>query len=277
MCNRDISTENAIPQKRVSCLGPTGSFSDRAAHIMRPDCEVVCCKSFREAIRKLLNCEVEGCILPIENSLNGRILECLDLIEHEDVFCTAELALYVDHRLALLEGVRPEDVRTIYSHEQAFAQCDGYLSKYFPHVQYVRTTSTAESLEKLGPHAAGIVGAHIRRGGVVLSNSNIADYKDNFTHFMHIERRGKLPDKSNMVFFSAVCEDRSGSLCGLLTILFNHGLNLTRVESRPVKGQVGQYRFFIELVGDIASSEVRDALTEAENYCKQFKLLGAYN
>ena len=82
-----------------------------------------------------------------------------------------------------------------------------------------------------------------------------------------------------MVFFSAVCceEDRPGALLGLLKIFLRYGLNLTRIESRPVKEQFGRYRFFIEFAGDISGERVRRALYEAKNYCAQFKLIGAYN
>ena len=82
---------------------------------------------------------------------------------------------------------------------------------------------------------------------------------------------------SDTVFLCAVCAHRPGALLGLLKIFGDHSLNLTRIESRPVKEAFGQYRFFIEFAGDIGSDEVKSALSEAEGYCSQFKLLGAYH
>ncbi len=266
-------------RKLVSCLGPEGSFSHRAAALMRPDCELILCQNFATAVHKLTSGEVDYCVLPIENSLNGGVLECLDILEREDIFGTEEFLLAVDHRLATLEGVKPEDIRCIYSHIQAIAQCSQYIQKNFSGVKVMSTSSTSESLSLLDRHSAGIVGAHIKREGVVLSEENIADNKSNFTRFLLVERRNKIPEKSAMVFFSALCRDsdRPGSLLGLLKIFQRHGINLTRIESRPVKDAFGKYRFFIEIAGDIGSDWVKRALAEAENYCSQYKLLGAYN
>lgn len=266
-------------KKRVSCLGPEGSYSELAAKRMCENGEIVLCHSFTEAVQKLTAGEVDNAVLPVENSLNGGVLECLDLLEEADIFAIEEFPLAVDHRLATLSGVRPEDVDRIYSHEQALMQCSGFLRTHYPHASLVRTAATAESLQKLDAHSAGIVGAHIAREGIVLSKENIADNKGNFTRFLLVERKGPLPGSSSMVFLSAVCceEDRPGALLGLLKIFLRYGLNLTRIESRPVKEQFGRYRFFIEFAGDISGERVKRALREAENYCAQFKLLGAYN
>lgn len=263
--------------KRVSCLGPAGSYSELAAYKMCEGYEIVLCHSFTEAVHTLLAGDVDYAVLPVENSLNGGVLECLDLLSEEDVFAIEEFPLPVDHRLATLIGVRLDEVDCIYSHEQAIGQCAGYLNTNFPHAEYIHTSATAESLDKLDVHSAGIVGAHVTREGVVLSKENIADNKGNFTRFLLVERRKKLPTRSSMVFFSAICADRPGSLLGLLKIFLRHGLNLTRIESRPVKDQFGQYRFFIEFAGDIATEWVQKALAEAKSYCVVFKILGAYN
>ena len=266
------------PTGKVSCLGPDGSYSQIAAMRMCEDFEIILCHSFSDAVHRLLAGETDYAVLPVENSLNGGVLESLDLLEEKDIFAVEEFPLAVDHRLATLLGVRPDEVDRIYSHDQALMQCSDYLNRTYPNAALIRTASTAESLEKLDAHSAGIVGAHVLREGVVLSKENIADNKGNFTRFLLVTRRGKLPESSSMVFFSAVCEeDRPGSLLGLLKIFLRYGLNLTRIESRPVKNEFGKYRFFIEFAGDLASDRVRRALAEAERYCAQFKLLGAYH
>lgn len=268
---------NVNPSCRVSCLGPEGSYSELAAKKMCEGAELVLCHSFTEAVRKLLAKETDFAVLPVENSLSGGVLECLDLLEEEEIFAVREFSLTVDHRLATLVGVRTDEIDRIYSHEQAIMQCSGYLNKHFPHAELIPTAATAESVEKLDVHSAGIVGAHVEREGIVLSPENIADNKGNFTRFLLAERRGALPANSAMVFFSAVCADRPGSLLGLLKIFLRHGVNLTRIESRPVKDSFGQYRFFIEFAGDLAAEWVQKAIAEARAYCVQFKILGAYN
>lgn len=273
--------EDASPRyeerKKVSCLGPAGSFSENAARRLCPGYGLVLCNSFTEAVKKLLAGEVDHAVLPVENSLNGGVMECLDLLEEKDIFGTKELLLPVDQRLALLEGVKEEEIRFIYSHPQAFRQCSEFLSGRFPKAELRNTTSTAESLNKLDAHSAGIVGAQVSREGVVLSPENIADNKGNFTRFLLVGRSGEMPERSAMLFLCAVCPHNPGSLVGLLKIFLRHSINLTRIESRPVKEEFGQYRFFIELVGDIGTERVKSAISEAKRYCMQFKLLGAYN
>lgn len=263
---------------KVSCLGPVGSFSERAALESCSGYEIVLCDTFAEAVARLMEGETDYAVLPVENSLNGGVLPVLDLLSSGPLFGEAENLLSIDHRLAMLEGVKEEDVETVYSHEQALGQCAAFLREHFPHASYVGTRSTAESLEKLGAHSAGIVGSHIKKEGVVLSEENIADCKQNFTRFLRVRRGDETGTKhSAMVFLCAVCRHEPGSLVGLLKIFQRYGLNLTRIESRPVKEAFGQYRFFIEFAGDIGNDRVHRALEEAKRYCSQFKLLGAYD
>ena len=261
---------------RVSCLGPAGSFSELAARKLCPNSEVVLMPSFALAVKELNEGRVDFCVLPVENSLNGAVLANLDLLEREEIFGVEELMLPIDHRLATLAGVSLEDVRFVYSHEQAIGQCGAFLRTHLPQAQYIYTSSTAESLEKLDAHAAGIVGAHVQRAGVKLSSENIADNSKNVTRFMRIVRRGELPKKSNKIFFCAVCAHKPGALFGLLRIFADYGFDLTRIESRPVKESFGEYRFFIEIAGDLKDEKTRRALEDAAAYCRQFKLLGAY-
>ncbi len=254
-----------------------GSYSEYAAKIMCEGSEVVLCHNFAETVKKLTAGEVDCAVLPVENSLNGGVSECLDLLDSEEIFGVREDLLLVDHRLALLEGVNRKEIDTVCSHEQALGQCTEYLERNFPQAQYVETSSTVESLKLLNSHTAGIVGAHVKRDGVTLSGENIADNKGNYTRFLLVERRGKLPEHSVMVFFSAVCQHKPGALVNLLKIFQRYSLNLTRIQSRPVKDQFGQYRFFIEIAGDIGGERVKAALSEAKKVCASFKLLGAYN
>ncbi len=263
--------------KKVSCLGPYGSYSEYAAQRMCEGYEIVLCHNFSETVRKLTSGEVDQAVVPVENSLNGGVSECLDLLNSEDVFGVREYLLLIDHRLAMLEGTKEEEIDVICSHQQALGQCVEYLERRFPAARFVETTSTAESLKMLNAHTAGIVGAHVKREGVALSEENIADHKGNYTRFLLLERGEKVPKRSAMVFFSAVCQHKPGALVNLLKIFQRYSLNLTRIQSRPVKEEFGQYRFFIEIAGDIGSERVLSALSEARKYCASFKLLGAYS
>lgn len=265
------------PTNKVSCLGPAGSYSELAALSLCKGNEIVLCRSFGESVSMLLAGETDYAVLPVENSMNGGILPVLDLLAETDIFGDEEYMLRIDHRLAMKEGTRREDIKNVCSHEQALGQCAEYLKRNFPEADLFATASTAESLNRLDAHTAGIVGAHVKKEGVVLSEENIADNKQNYTRFLRV-RRGEFPldRRSAMVFLCAVCAHKPGALLGILKIFQRYGLNLTRIESRPLKESFGQYRFFIEFTGDVTSERVRSALGEIPFYCDQYKLIGAY-
>ncbi len=262
---------------RAVCLGPAGSYSELAATLLCPDAEILMRANFSAVFDALERGEADRAVIPIENSIQGGVLQNLDLLETRDACACREMRLRIDHRLALREGVRLSDVTRVYSHEQAIGQCSHYLDRVLPNAERIFTQSTAKSLALLDAHSAGIVGAHIRAKGVVLSAENIADEKNNFTQFFLLRRRSEgLPARGNTVFFSAVCEHRPGSLLGLLQGFSERAINLTRIESRPIPAVPGEYRFFIEIDGDPASANVRAALEEARSRCSSFRILGIY-
>ena len=167
-------------------------------------------------------------------------------------------------------------IRRVFSHEQAIGQCSEYLRRCFPDAQIVYTESTAESLSRLDEHSAGIVGAHLHAEGVVLSEENIADEKNNVTHFLLAVADGTPHPPTEKIFLCARLRHRAGSLLSFLKIFARYDLNLTKIESRPVRDCVGEYNFFIEFEGDFGEERVKSALTEAREHCVRFRVLGAY-
>ena len=242
---------------RAACLGPAGSYSDLAARTLCPPASVALCPTFPAVFDALASGRADGAVIPIENSIQGGVLQNLDLLETRDACAVAEIRLRIDHRLACRKGVRLSDIVRVYSHEQAIGQCSRFLDETLPHAERIFTDSTAKSLALLDDRSAGIVGAHIRAEGVVLSDENIADEKNNFTQFFLLRRRSDgLPAHGRTVFFAAVCEHRPGSLLELLRCFSTRGFNLTRIESRPIPSVPGEYRFFIEIDGDVSDSRV---------------------
>ncbi len=260
----------------TACLGPAGSYSEAAAKKLCPQDTLLYCRNFPEAVAALEEGRVRCSVLPVENAIRGGVLQVLDLLGSRDVFAVEELVLPIDHRLIRRKGVPLSAIERVYSHEQAIGQCAEYLRRTLPEAQILFTDSTAKCLQLLDAHTAGIVGAHVSGEGLELSAENIADEKNNFTRFLRLVRGGTLPGHSEKIFLSAVCEHRPGALYGLLRIFADDGVNLTRIESRPIPGQFGEYRFFIECAGNIADSRVRRALARVREESLQFRLIGAY-
>ena len=261
---------------KVSCLGPQGSYSELAAKKLCAGFEIVLCRGFKTAVDLLLRGDVDYAVLPIENTIQGGIAESLDLIGTNEVFVVGETSLQIDHRIATLSGVKYEDVEKIYSHEQALGQCSVYLRRHFPNARLLFSDSTADSLSRLDEKTAGIVGAHIRAEGVTLSEENVADAKKNHTLFVLLERRGKLPQSSNKVYFCAVTEGTTPVLAEFMKILSDNGLSLTRIDGRAAGKSSGEYRFFIECEGDVSAEKTKKALEEIERLAKRYRLLGAF-
>ena len=138
----------------------------------------------------------------------------------------------------------------------------------------------SRAVEDESGKSAAIAGAHTEnlRSGFVMSEQSISDEKNNFTHFLLIKKGEQaLPQNSESVFFSAVCPHRPGSLLELLQIIAKYGVNMTKIESRPVKDRPGDYRFFIEADCNIGSKDVQEMLSAIRENTLECKLLGAYS
>ncbi len=281
---------------KIAFLGPEGSYSHLAAkEFLKTEAtekklpgqwdECVPFRNFPEVLAAVENGRVEAAAIPIENSIQGGVSQNLDLLQEANgLFAVKALTLRVDHRLVYKQGVKLSEIGRVYSHRQALDQCAAYLSKELPFASLRETESTgfgiSRAMEDESGKSAAIAGAHVEnlRGGFVMGEECISDEKNNYTHFLLIKKgEESRPNASERVFFSAVCPHRPGSLLELLHLIAKYGINMTKIESRPVKNRPGDYRFFIEADCDIASSEVAEMLSAIEENTLECKLLGAYN
>ena len=242
-------------------------------------------RNFPEVFAAVNTGRVDAAVVPIENSLQGGVLQNLDLLQSlEGLYAVKEQVLRIDHRLMYKEGTPFSEIGRVYSHRQALDQCAGFLSREMPFAALRETESTGfgmiKAMEDDTGKSAAIVGAHAEnlRKGFVLGEECISDEKNNVTHFLLIKKGTEwLPKTSNRIFFSAVCPHRPGSLIELLHIIAKYGITMTKIESRPVKNRPGDYRFFIEADCDIAAKEVVSLLDEIQEKTLECKLLGAYS
>ncbi len=281
---------------KIAFLGPEGSYSHVAAQMFletetsgkNGGCNFDECIPFRnltEVVEAVQARRVEAAVLPIENSLQGGVLQAMDLLQAaENVYAVKEIVIRVDHRLVYKKGVEFSQIGRVYSHKQALAQCTEFLQKQMPFAALRETESTgfglAKAVEDASGKSAAIVGAHTKnlRDGFVMSEASIADEKNNFTHFLLVKKGEKsMPAHSERIFFTAVCPHKPGSLLELLHIIAQYGINMTKIESRPVKDKHGDYRFFIEADCDVADNRVQEMLASIRENMLECKLLGVYN
>lgn len=281
---------------KIAYLGPEGSYSHLAAKAFLETesmgvktvnewDECIPFRNFPEVLAAVKNGRVDAAALPIENSLQGGVSQNLDLLQAtEGMFAVKEYVLRIEHHLIYKEGVKLTEIGRVYSHRQALDQCLEYLDRELPFASLRETESTAFGLTKAmeddSGKSAAIAGAHTvhLRNGFVVGKDCISDEKNNFTHFLLVKKGEEtLPKNSDLVFFSAVCPHRKGSLLELLQIIAKYNINMTKIESRPVKDRPGEFRFFIEAECDICSSDVQEMLSTIRGNTLECKLLGAYN
>ncbi|MCD8286660.1 MAG: ACT domain-containing protein [Clostridia bacterium] len=264
---------------KTGYLGPVGSYSEIAAERIMPDAEKVAYQNFPLLMKALLSKETDVIVAPIENSINGGVLQNIDLLQSTDgVIAVQECVVHIDHRLATLTGAPLSGIRNIYSHQQALDQCARYINANFPTARLIATSSTAASIAKIqSPEDAGICGSHIKAEGITLSEENIADEKNNFTHFLLIVRGTADETRpSRKVYFSFTCRHEPGALYNILKVMADDNVNMTKIESRPIKDKPGEYRFFIEIEGDYSSPAIRRTLSCVAEAANSFKILGTY-
>ena len=277
---------------KIAYLGPEGSYSHLAAQeFLKGEVapaggwnECVPFRNFPEVLGAVASGKVDAAAVPIENSLQGGVSQNLDLLQEANgLYAVKEYILRIDHRLIYKAGVKIEEIGRVYSHRQALDQCSEFLSTRMPFAALRETESTAFGLtratEDESGKSAAIAGAHAEnlRKGFVVGEECLSDEKNNFTHFLLVKKgEGEMPKNSDRVFFTAVCPHRPGSLLELLSIIASYGVNMTKIESRPVKNRPGEYRFFIEADCDVASEKAKALLGEVKEKTLECKLLGAY-
>ena len=264
---------------KVGYLGPEGSYSFLAAKKMTPKGDLIAYDSFPLVFNALAADEVDCIVIPVENSINGEVTQNIDLLqETHGIIAVEECGIIIEHRLAVLSGADLKNIKRIYSHRQALDQCSKYLFANFPNAGLFATSSTSASLDMVKTKEdACVVGAHTKRDGIVLSDKNISDYKDNTTRFLKVVKGSADENKNTAkIYFAVTCPNVSGGLLKLLQRIAAHGLNMTKLQSRPIKGAVDEFAFFIEIEGDYSRPDIKKAIDDIKSAASSFKLLGTY-
>jgi chorismate mutase/prephenate dehydratase len=217
-------------------------------------------------------------VVPIENSTEGSVNQTLDMLVESEVMICGETMIQVSHNLLSQSG-KPEDIRKIYSHPSALEQCRKWLRKNFPNVEVAETVSTAKAAQMATKDSetaaiASSLAAHLYELKVV--ESRIEDYLNNYTRFLVLgfqtdKRTGR--DKTSILFSTPHVP---GSLYRVLKIFSEKGINLTKIESRPVKHKRWEYIFFLDFEGHATDFHVREALAEMKENVLFLKPLGSY-
>ena len=265
---------------RIAYQGEPGAFSEAAARRVDPDAQLQPSKSFEEVFEKVSADPATWGILPFENSIGGSIHRNYDLLLSHELPIVAEVELPVVHHLLALPGATLAGLRRVYSHPQGLAQCERFLST-LSNVDIIATYDTAGSAKMVADaglnDAAAIASA---RAGEVFGLASLAasvqDFDDNITRFLvigHRPIRNAVADKTSIVF---TLPNEPGSLFKALSVFALRGIDLTKLESRPMPGRPWEYLFYVDLA--VARDEVTcaRALAHLGEFAPMLKTLGTY-
>ncbi len=263
---------------RVAYLGPPATFTHAAArHQFGSAVEFISARTIRDVFLIAERAEADFGVVPVENSTDGAVTHTLDTLADSDLKICGEVSLPISHHL--LSNGTLESIRRVYSHPQALAQTRDWLSQNLPNVEVFETSSTARAAEMVAsnPSAAAIateLAAEVY--GVNILARGIEDNPHNYTRFLVVGREMSRPtgsDKTSLVFS---VQHKVGSLHKALEVLAGNGINMTKIESRPFRGRVWEYQFFVDIQGHPSDEPVSSALNDLSQACSSLRVLGAW-
>ncbi len=263
-------------------MGPAGTNSEQAALTYDSSADRLPFPSIAAAAAAVDSSIADEAVVPIENSLEGSVTTTVDLLIHESkLFIRRELALPITHYLVAADGTSSGDIRVVYSHPQALGQCRGFFTKHFPNVDEVASMSTAAAVEEMLERGAGAAAVSTARAaslyGARVLEEGIEDNANNMTRFVVLARTDHPPtgsDKTSICF--SFDEDAPGVLHSVLGEFARRGINLTKIESRPTKQDLGRYVFLVDLEGHREDLEIAETLQDVEPQVSTFKVFGSY-
>ena len=265
---------------KIAYQGEPGAFSEAAARQISADAGLVPCHAFEDVFDAVKAGPAAYGVLPIENSIGGSIHRNFDLLLEHHLPIVGEVELRVEHHLLALPTCTMERVRRIYSHPQALAQCDRFL-RTLAGVEVIATYDTAGSAKLIADEqmddAAAIASARAAElFGLKPLRSAIQDYEHNVTRFLIVGHRplsAAPPDKTTLVFSLT---NEPGALFKALSVFALRGIDLTKLESRPIPGRKWEYLFYADLTAARDDLPCARALAHLAEFAPMLRVLGSY-
>ncbi len=275
-----FSSSRSLQQKqRVVYLGPEGTFSYFAGvEYLGQSADFFSRNSLEDVFRAVDNQEAELGIIPLENSLQGSVGQSLDLFLKFEVFIHAEVFCRISHAL-LTQEKKLSDIKKVYSHPQALQQCSVWLKTNLPGISIIPDESTASAAGRAAGERGSAALGHKKLAGIFhlrVIEQGLEDVPDNWTRFLII---GSAPpetgnrEKTSLLF---TVMDKPGSLVTALNVLSRQGINMKKLESRPMRVEKWRYVFFTDVECDLTSEEYSDVLREMGESCHFLRILGSY-
>ncbi|GAB6066396.1 prephenate dehydratase [Aquifex pyrophilus] len=264
---------------KIAYLGPKATFTHQAAlEFFGFSAQFVPCSTIKDVFTEVETKRADYGVVPVENTIEGVVNYTLDMFLTSDVKISGEIVIPITlHLLSSSDSL--ENIKKVYSHRMAIAQCRNWIERNLPNAQVIEVESTAKACEiVLENEDAGAIASEVAAYTYHLNilAKNIHDTGDNYTRFLVISKRDLKPtgrDKTSLLFG---VKDEPGALYKALEVFYRHGINLTKIESRPSKKKAWDYVFFVDLEGHREEEKVKKALKELKEKTQFLKVLGSY-
>ncbi len=269
-------TANGAP---IACQGVQGAYSGKASKALFPDSPIIFHKQFEDVFEAVNQNKARFGIIPVENSTAGSVHESYDLIMKYKFFIVGAYDLRVDHCLCAKPGVEFENIDNVYSHPQALSQCNIFLKNFdFTGINFSNTAVAAKFVSESEKNniAAICSESAAKKYGLKIIRKGIQNVTNNTTRFIVISKELVIDDDAEKISLIFSAPHRTGSLYRVLGRFSMTGLNLTKLESRPVANGKFDYYFYVDILGSVRDAQTLDLLCALSDELPEFSFLGNY-
>jgi len=270
-----------MKKETIAFQGERGAFSEEAAYkLLGRNIQVLPCETFEAVFASVAMGQAARCMAPIENTLAGSVYENYDLLLKNDLHIVGEVNLRIVHNLIAFPGTTLRNLRRVYSHPVALAQCGRFFSEH-PKVEKVPFYDTAGSVKMLAAgHPAGAAAIASRVAASVyearILKTHLEDHRENFTRFLLLAPKAVVTPRANKVSIVFSTPNLPGALYKCLSVFALRNIDLTKMESRPLRGRPWEYFFYLDFVGNVKEDRCRKALEHLEEVTNFLRVLGCY-
>ncbi len=271
----------ALAGARVVYQGVEGAYSHGAAlKYFGPEASLYHVATWDDAMKEVEEGRADYAVLPIENSSAGAVTDNYDLLMKYHNYIAAETFLTVNHALLGLPNARTEDIRTVFSHPQALMQCSEFLNanRQWKQISVENTAVAAKKVLEEGDPSQAAVASEIAGElyGLKVLSSSINHNKNNTTRFIILTKEAVYREDAQKISLSFELPHKSGSLYNILSNFIYNGVNMFMIESRPIPGRNWEYRFFVDIEGNLSHASVQNALKGISEEGRNMRILGNY-
>ena len=277
------NTDKLFPQSAtVACQGVEGAYSQIASERLFRMPKLMYFKTFESVFSAIESGFCQYGILPIENSSAGSVKNVYDLMLRHNFKIVRSIRLKIDHNLLAKPGTKLSDIREIFSHEQALSQCSAYLEKLGPNVKITRCENTAIAAQMVAKSDRSDVAAISSHNcadlyGLKCIDTDIQDRGNNYTRFICISRKLEIYPGADKTSIMMTLPHQPGSLSKVLSRFYSLGLNLIKLESRPIPERDFEFMFYFDLETSVYSEEFSLMIDELSGISDEFRYLGSYS